>query len=543
MSEQYRIYLAVPGTSFCWGTTTGVINSSAKHIVRPFNEGVGFSGAEDFNLCWIDALNLYESGEVTHFAMLHGDIETDLHQRWLDVLLEEMDAKDAVLVSAHVPIKDMAGLCSCGVGDPSNPWAAFRRFTQREILNDLPPTFNAEMAGYPDRPLLANTGCWVADLRKPIWHETNEDGSLKTIFKFPERAIRGDDGSWIHQRESEDWCLSRELWERGCKDVWITSKVRLSHRGGLKWNNWEVFGKYKDGDEATAHKWRAEKDKLPLSLVQLLDFEIGKLCNLGPQHPECPNMSKDRWGTMGTPALLDDDTIVRCAVQAYNELGFTGLIGWHYYNEPLVYRTEMFRVMDRIREQVPKARFILWTNGMLIPEECDQFSQFEQIVVSCYNEQGREGVRRLKSKDIPCQAIDKPVFDERLTSIATNGQDTEPCLRPFVEFIVDAYGNTHLCCYDWQGKSTLGNVITGDFAEIAKRWRDSLPHIAGKEMTRCAPAVCQTCPHKQGSYQIHDERIVARAKRWREAVPGDIVDTIWDESGCAIGCIPKAVDL
>ena len=34
---QHRIYLAVPGHHICWGPVTGVINSTSKHIVKPFN--------------------------------------------------------------------------------------------------------------------------------------------------------------------------------------------------------------------------------------------------------------------------------------------------------------------------------------------------------------------------------------------------------------------------------------------------------------------------------------------------------------------------
>jgi hypothetical protein len=136
--KPYQVYLAVPGTQFCWGTTTGVINSTAKHTVHPQNGGLGFSGVEDFNLLWIDALNLFEAGEISHFAMLHGDIMPDPEQRWIDVLLEEMDLHGAELVSAHSPIKDDRGLTSSGICNLADPWSVYRRFTQREILEQFP---------------------------------------------------------------------------------------------------------------------------------------------------------------------------------------------------------------------------------------------------------------------------------------------------------------------------------------------------------------------------------------------------------------------
>ena len=70
--SKYRIYLAVPGKHVCWGTVMGVVRSTAKHEALPFNGGFGFSGQEDFNVLWADAMNLYEAGEITHFAMLTG---------------------------------------------------------------------------------------------------------------------------------------------------------------------------------------------------------------------------------------------------------------------------------------------------------------------------------------------------------------------------------------------------------------------------------------------------------------------------------------
>lgn len=532
--NNYCVYLAVPGKQFCWGTTTGVINSTAKHTVQPFNAGVGFSGVEDFNLCLIDALNLYERGEVTHFAMLHSDIEPDPEQRWLDILLDEMDARNAVVVSAHNRLKDGSGNTSSGICDPANPWqGAYRRFTVREILRDLPETFNNVLAGYPDRPLLHNTGCWVADLRHPIWHETNDDGSLKTLFRFPERAIRGNDGTWIHQRESEDWCLSRELWERGCKsNTWITSRVRLTHYEGSRgYQNWVDAGVYQDGDEVTAHRWRPERDAKPLALVQLLEFELGSKCNLGHVHHECPNLHPERYGTLDTSRELDDQTIVDCAVRAYQELGFQGLVGWIYYNEPLLQADRMFKLMAEIKDQVPRARFILWTNGMLIPEACEHYRQFEQIVISGYNEQSRRGMERLSAQRINCRYAEDAGLDSRMAQL-TIQPDMKPCLRPFVEFIIDNHGNHHLCCYDWQGRGSLGNVFTRDFAELAKEWRAQLPAIVGDTMSDGAPAVCRSCAYKWDKYQQHDERIVERARRFRAGLADA---PIYDESGCSIG--------
>jgi hypothetical protein len=534
-TAQHYVYLAIPGKQFCWGTVTGVINSTSKHVAHPFNGGLGFSGVIDFNILWCDAINNYEAGRITHFAMLHGDIEPDSEQRWLDILLDIMDEKGAELVSAHSPIKDHRGLTSSGICDPSNPWGAYRRFTQREILHELPDVFDNVAAGYPDRPLLHNTACWVADLRKPVFSETTADGELRTIFRFPERIRRNAAGLWEHEQESEDWVLSRELWERGARNTWITSRVRFKHLGGMTWANWVDFGQYKQGDENTAHRWREERDALPLALTQMLEFELGSECNLGTTHAACPNLHPNRYGKLDTSRELDDDTIVNTAVRAYRELGFSGMVGWIYYNEPLLQAERMFALMERIKQEVPRARFILWTNGSLIPEECEQYRQFEQIVISNYGPNSQRGIERLAERKIACRSIDNAALDNRLVQIAPV-DESEPCLRPFVELIIDNHGNTHLCCYDWQGKGTWGNVFTTDFGELATKWREMLPTIAGETMSDEAPAVCRGCGHRWSKYQQHDEAIVERARRFRATLESPRAPTvIMDESGCAIG--------
>lgn len=512
--EQHTVYLAVPGRNFCWGTVTGVAKSTSKHVALPFNGGFGFSGTEDFNVLWTDAQNLFEQGRVTHFAMLHGDITPDAGQYWLDVLLEEMDRLGASLVSAISPIKDGRGLTSSGICDMSDPWRPFRRFTVREVFAELPETFDNVGAGYPDRPLLHNTGLWVCDLRRPEFRAVREDGTLDLYFAFPTRAVRDADGKWVHQRESEDWHFSRDLWLRGVRDTYITSKVRLQHHGGMTWGTHQPWGTFEDGDENTEDKWRAELLEKPLALAQILQFELGSDCNLGDGHLACPNRDPDRWARLDTGRELDDDTIVSCAVRAYGELGFTGLVGWAYYNEPLLQADRMFRLMERIKADAPMARFILWTNGTLVPEDCAAFADFEQIVLSGYNADSRRGLDRLTAEGIAARWIEYPLLDNRLVRLDPDDADA-PCFRPFVEFVLDAYGNTHFCCYDWRGEGTWGNVHASDFAELARRWRDMLPKIAGARMVDDAPAVCRECGHRWSKYQQHDAKIVNRARNWR----------------------------
>jgi len=503
---------------------TGIVGSTSKHEAIPRNAGFGFSGVEDFNMLWADAHNEYEDGNITHFAMLHGDITPDPSVKWLDVLIEEMERNNAALVSTVSPIKDGRGVTSSGICDLDDPWMPWRRFTIREVLNELPETFNNVQAGYPDRPLLHNTCLWVADLRWPVFHRTNEAGELDMYFAFPTRASRDEDGRWRHQRQSEDWLFSRDLWERGIRDTYITSRVKLIHTGHHSWGTYTPHGTYVDGDEDTAYKWRAELDVKPLRPLQMIQFELGTRCNLSSCHEKCPNLSPKRYASLDASMEMSDETIVTTAVEAYEKHGFTGMIGWICYNEPLLQMKRMFTLMREIKWRVPTAQFILWTNGTLVPEDCTRFQQFRQIVVSNYGPQSEKGFKRLEAAGVDATLVDAPL-DDRLVGIPPQPEhERMACLRPFVELIFDNFGNSHICCYDWQGKGTLGNIHTTPLEKIAASWRQMLPDVCGQEMSDEAPGVCKQCGFRWDKYQQHDEAIVQRARRLRES---------WEQEGDA----------
>lgn len=250
---RHQVALAFPGGMFSYGSCIGVINATlGSHDLRVLPESS--NGFDDFNVLWAAALNLVESRQATHFAMLHSDITPD--PGWLDILLHELDIHQADLVSAIAPIKDDRGVTSCGIGDQTDPWNPWRRFTMRELVG-MPETFSVADTPHPDRYLLHNTGCFVCDLRNPLFFRTDEHGDLRAFFNFPLRVRRGTDGFWTNGRESEDWYFSRQLHALGAKTL-ATRKVRLSHRGGREYPNWAGWGSYRNGDEDTRHKWSPE---------------------------------------------------------------------------------------------------------------------------------------------------------------------------------------------------------------------------------------------------------------------------------------------
>ncbi|MCK5439188.1 MAG: SPASM domain-containing protein, partial [Gemmatimonadetes bacterium] len=122
-------------------------------------------------------------------------------------------------------------------------------------------------------------------------------------------------------------------------------------------------------------------------------------------------------------------------------------------------------------------------------------------------------------------------LDSRLD--ITGPEHTGPCARPFVEFTIDCYGNVKLCCFDWQGLGSLGNVYTHGLDELVKKWQQIRRDICGEKMTDGAPAVCRTCRKRHAAVlpmlgkEAWLPEIVEDAVRYVEAVRSGGEPTEW----------------
>ena len=233
--------------------------------------------------------------------------------------------------------------------------------------------------------------------------------------------------------------------------------------------------------------------------TQYLVFEAGRFCNLGHVHDRCPNKGHDRFGLLSKAHVMSDDTIVDTATKAYNENGFRGCIGWHYYNEPLLVEDRLWRLMDRIDAAVEKPRYAIWTNGTRFPKKPENLKRFSYVVLTDYSipDQPANVPRWMKFTDK--LVVKKGDLDFRL--IAPLKQSSHPCLHMFSEFVFDYYGNTHLCCNDWQGLGTVGNINDEPFRVILERWQSTRESMM-IEITESSPDVCKQCSSRWGNIQM-----------------------------------------
>ena len=251
--------------------------------------------------------------------------------------------------------------------------------------------------------------------------------------------------------------------------------------------------------------------------TQYLIFEIGTECNLGALHPKCPNRHPGRYSILPSIAPTFDVDILTIAKAMYHEHGFRGRIGWHYYNEPLCSAKRMWRLMDAIDAEVPEARYTLWTNGTLLPEDCSQFARFEEIHVTDYGipDDPVRNIAALVAAQTKTQ-IQRVRLDDRLNATG-DVHSAEPCNRMFTEFIIDYWGNVHLCCYDWAGLGSIGNIHTETLPELVTEWQYARGRMAGEWMIPSAPSSCFRCKMRSTHIPQFVPEIAADAKRYIES--------------------------
>jgi radical SAM protein with 4Fe4S-binding SPASM domain len=220
-------------------------------------------------------------------------------------------------------------------------------------------------------------------------------------------------------------------------------------------------------------------------------FEIITECNLGHIHDKCPNLHPDRYKYIDKLKPITDDKIINLVIEAYDDWGFEGHIGFHFYNEPLMAKERMLLLIKQIKKVVPRAKFVLWTNGLLLSNDCSDLSVFDIAYVSNYYAQNFDRIKKV----IPVVNIIGGTLDDRIDpGIKISNA---PCRRIYGEFIVDYYGNVHICCYDWRGEVKVGNVWNESLTEIHVKWERIRNSISGRTMSNDAPEICKKCSYRE----------------------------------------------
>lgn len=231
--------------------------------------------------------------------------------------------------------------------------------------------------------------------------------------------------------------------------------------------------------------------------TSLISFEITNRCNMQHIHEKCPiNCRKYKVKEQS----LDKWSIVR-TIKMAKKMGFSGMVAFHYYNEPLLEKDLILSIMA----EDPSCKYLLWTNGLLLSRnvlENKFLEQFTLVCITCYDKVDMPFFQEIRDYYNNVQIFDWEL-DDRLEIYNKRVANPLSCKRPLFEIPIDFYGNIHLCCMDWNNSYIIGNIFQEDFTNIicSKKYQNIIKMCKRRIIDdEICPLICKTCDKMWVSY-------------------------------------------
>jgi MoaA/NifB/PqqE/SkfB family radical SAM enzyme len=195
-------------------------------------------------------------------------------------------------------------------------------------------------------------------------------------------------------------------------------------------------------------------------------------------------------------------------------LRFDGRLTYHFYNEPLL-NPELEKLVSYASRRLPQARHVIYTNGDLLTAQ--RLASLVAAGVTSFvvtDHGGRaltEPVRRAARMPWPFRSHIRfrrftsasALFNRGGLIAVANERRHSYCAYPAYELVIDVEGNVVLCCNDYYGTHTFGNIMAAPLLDIWDSPRMSLVRrrlLAGQFDL----AICRACV---GIGQPHSSQI------------------------------------
>ena len=244
----------------------------------------------------------------------------------------------------------------------------------------------------------------------------------------------------------------------------------------------------------------------PLRRTGRITLELSNQCNYSQRHSKCPaHYAKE-------PRILSE-SIVDDVIDTLGELGF-GLgkyLAFHLYNEPLIDR-RLFSFVQRARRNCPHIRIILWSNGWYLDQTVSRDlieAGITDIMLSAYSDHEFDRLNALRcslarwlvahpprsAHSVYCCIRRIRDLDDRLhIGQPVNPIKHSPCGQPLDDLIIRSTGDIGLCCFDFEGRHSFGNLYSSRFRPCLIDNYGRLVSLADELAAgiRSLP-LCQTC--------------------------------------------------
>jgi radical SAM protein with 4Fe4S-binding SPASM domain len=244
-------------------------------------------------------------------------------------------------------------------------------------------------------------------------------------------------------------------------------------------------------------------------LFSVVEIETHSVCNLRCNY--CPNSISER-GLLKNCQQMSEDLFFQI-IDELSEMGFSGEIHPHFYNEPLL-DERLCRFVKYVRNKLPDTEVVVFTNGI-----CLTIEKYQELVMAGV---GQFNITRHTPTDPPNVLA---VLDYRNTAgsqgvklvynsaIIDHGQNifnrgglipitkvVDPMLHcdwPSNFLTINNGGDVLLCCNDYFGSFRVGNLKRDSIRSI---WNQ--PHNKNLRKYLCGDTskieICRKC--KMGVY-------------------------------------------
>lgn len=196
--------------------------------------------------------------------------------------------------------------------------------------------------------------------------------------------------------------------------------------------------------------------------LRVVEFEANSRCNRKCSYCPVSILPKP-----DAPTFMPEEVVDRMIVEL-QRIEYAGRISYHFFNEPLI-RKDLEEIIQRLKNDLPNAEQVLFTNGDLLTETRYQSitdAGIDFIVVTSHSGKTHP--------DRPNQYVQFPKELEltnrggTLEHLPSVTADTlsKPCFAPSEMLIVTASGDVVLCYEDAKRRTNYGNILTDSIEDI-----------------------------------------------------------------------------
>lgn len=218
--------------------------------------------------------------------------------------------------------------------------------------------------------------------------------------------------------------------------------------------------------------------------INRVSFELSNLCQYATLHKQCPLH-------LTQYAIILPQKIVLSVIDTISSWGYSGVIGFHTYNEPGI-DPRLFMFITYARTKCPSSHIVIMTNGFYLDDNLvNEYMNVgvNEMFLSAYSDKEYKRFSNFTSQ--MKININKPVLDERLDIYDRPEMqpDQKTCLAPYNELMVTREGYVGLCCLDWRRDNVFGNLHNNSLEEILT----SEKMISAYENLSCGNRVFDIC--------------------------------------------------